>query len=107
MHKLMMVTAIVLAATAAHAEGTRGLITLASSDRGDPKPVEPAKPVEQANKPVEQTAQPAAVQPAETRPADAYEQRMDQKSRRKVRHESDRHWAERRIRGELARCGIY
>jgi hypothetical protein len=24
-----------------------------------------------------------------------------------VRHESDRHWAERRIRGELARCGIY
>jgi hypothetical protein len=103
MHKLMIVTAIVLAATAAHAEGTRGLITLAASDRGDPTPAEPAKPVEQA-KPAEQ---PAPVQSAETKPVDSPDRRMDQKSRRKVGRESDRNWAERRIRSELARYGIY
>jgi hypothetical protein len=106
MHKLMIVTAIVLAATAAHAEGTRGLITLAASDRGDPTPAEPAKPVEQA-KPAEQTAQPAPVQSAETKPVDSPNRRMDQKSRRKAGRESDRNWAERRIRSELARYGIY
>jgi hypothetical protein len=103
MHKLMIVTAIVLAATAAHAEGTRGLITLAASDRGDPTPAEPAKPVEQA-KPAER---PAPVQSAETKPVDSPDRRMDQKSRRKAGRESDRNWAERRIRSELARYGIY
>jgi hypothetical protein len=103
MHKLMIVTAIVLAATAAHAEGTRGLITLAASDRGDPTPAEPAKPVEQAK----QTAQPAPVQSAETKPVDSPNRRMDQKSRRKAGRESDRNWAERRICSELARYGIY
>jgi hypothetical protein len=103
MHKLMIVTAIVLAATAAHAAGTRGLITLAASDRGDPTPAEPAKPVEQA-KPAER---PAPVQSAETKPVDSPDRRMDQKSRRMAGRESDRNWAERRIRSELARYGIY
>ncbi len=102
MRKLILVTAIILASTAAHAGATRGLIALASSETAETKPADQAKPVEQAP-----AAQPADVKSAETKPVDAPDPRVDQKPRRKVRHESDRDWTERRIRSELARYGIY
>jgi hypothetical protein len=95
MRKLILVTAIVLASTAAQAGGTRGLITLASTDRGTS--------VEQTNS-TESAPAPAA-QTANVTPVDAPDQRAEEKA--KPRHESDRQWVERRIRRELARYGIY
>jgi hypothetical protein len=105
MHKFLLLTAMILASTAAQA-GTRGLITVASTETADP--VKPAGQIAQA--PVASarcTPQPAAPKTAETKPADALAQRVDEKPVRKFSHESDRAWAEHRIRSELARYGIY
>jgi hypothetical protein len=101
MRKLVLVTAIVLASTAAHAGGTRGLITLASTDRGET--VEQTKPTEPVPAPAAQTAN---MKSAEVTPVDTLDQRAGERAK-PARHESDRQWVERRIRRELARYGIY
>jgi hypothetical protein len=102
MRKLVLVTAIVLASSAAHAGASRGLITLASTDRGTS--VEQTAPVEPAPA---STAQTASVKSAEVTPADTPDQRAEERAKPKARYESDRQWVERRIRRELARYGIY
>ena len=68
--KLILVTAIVLASTAAQAAGTRGLITLASTDR--------SPSVEQTN-PSEATPAPAAQ--TNVTPVDAPDQRAEEKAK--------------------------
>jgi hypothetical protein len=94
MRKLIVVTAIVLSSAAAHAEGTKGLTTVASSETSG----QPAKPAEPA---------PAAPPATPSADANAQPRHGDQKSSgRHPKHESNRAWAERRIRSELAKYGI-
>jgi hypothetical protein len=113
MHKFILVTAIFLASTAAQAGGTRGLITVASTEAADPvKPAEQTTPAAQAPVAPALCAEAVApksagTQPADAKPVDVLAQHADAKPARKISHDSDRAWTEHRIRSELARYGIY
>lgn len=136
MRKFILIGAVVLMSTAVHAESTRGLVMASAQTTGQSQEIdrparkqtvseqleaigetrsapaataqpaaEPAKPVP-ASKPVVETKPEETVvaKPVESKSADAAPRQVD---RPKATRKRSRGWTEGRIRGELARYGIY